>query len=113
MLTDGGRTIVYNNVKNETTGNIEYVRLDTSSPTTWLSDLYDRGATSLMIEGGASVLNSMLACGIWDEARIETASALLLVNGVKAPQMPNGTVTNIEKHATNYILTLVNNVKSK
>ena len=113
LLTDGLPCVIYNNVKSEANGNVEYVKLDTTSPGAWLADLYSRGITCLMVEGGASVLNSMLDSGLWDEARIETASQLFMGNGVKAPAMPHGTVTNIEKHDTNYILTLVNNVKTR
>lgn len=36
-----------------------------------LNDLYSRGITSLMVEGGATLLNSFICEDLWDEARIE------------------------------------------
>ncbi len=40
---------------------------------TILSDLYSRGITSLMVEGGADVLRSFFKESLWDEARVEVA----------------------------------------
>ena len=73
LLTDGLPTIVYNSMKNETVGTVEYVKMDTSKPQPWLEDLYRRGMTSVMVEGGTQVLQQMIDAGTWDEARIETS----------------------------------------
>ncbi len=84
LLTDGQPTIVYNDVKNEVAGAVEYVKTDTSQPRLWLQDLYRRGVTSVMVEGGAQVLQSLLDAGLWDEARIEV-SPRRVGQGVAAP----------------------------
>ena len=89
LLTDGLPTLIYNNVKDGKEGSVEYVRIDTSSPMAWLADLYGRGITSLMVEGGACVLDGLLGAGMWDEARIETA-ATVLGGGIAAPATPRG-----------------------
>ena len=73
LLNDGLPTIVYNGVKNEVCGTVEYVKLDTTLPQSWLTDLYRRGITSVMVEGGAAVLQELIDTGMWDEARIETS----------------------------------------
>lgn len=112
LLTDGLPTIIYNNVKNGKEGNVEYVQMDTSSPVTWLADLYGRGITSLMVEGGARVLNELIDNDVWDEARIETAPVALGC-GVKAPVLPHGIVAKYELHGGNRIAILVNDVKSR
>ena len=54
-----------------------------------LSTLYSRqGITSVLIEGGAEVLSSFLASGLWDVARVETSPAVFGDRGaVKAPQI--------------------------
>lgn len=87
LLTDGGKTLIYNDKKEEAVGNVEWAKLDTSEPETWLRDLYRRGFTSVMIEGGANVLQQLLNAGIWNEIRIETAPVLLR-GGIKAPHVP-------------------------
>lgn len=44
---------------------------------TILSDLYSRGITSLMVEGGAEVLRSFYEESLWDEVRVEVAPMTL------------------------------------
>ena len=84
LLTDGLPTIVYNGVKDEECGAVQYVKMDTTNPQSWLEDLYRRGVTSVMVEGGTQVLQGLIASGAWDEARIET-SPRRVGQGVVAP----------------------------
>ena len=51
-----------------------------------LADLYGRGIQSLMVEGGAKLLQSFIDADLWDEARIETAP-FWLGQGIKAPSL--------------------------
>ncbi len=55
-----------------------------SSPAEYLSELYSLGITSLLVEGGAKLLESFLKSGLWDEARVEV-SPCKLIDGIKAP----------------------------
>ena len=86
LLTDGLPTIVYNGMKNEAIGAVEYVQLDTTNPRAWLEDLYHRKVTSVMVEGGTRVLQGMIDAGAWDEARIEV-SPRRVGQGVAAPHI--------------------------
>lgn len=86
LLTDGLPTIVYNGVKNEVVGPVEYVKLDTDKPQSWLEDLYRRGVTSVMVEGGTRVLQGLIDAAAWDEARIEV-SPRRVGQGVAAPRI--------------------------
>lgn len=90
LLTDGLPTIVYNGVKNEVCGAVEFIKMDTATPLSWLEDLYRRGVTSVMVEGGTQVLEGLIAAGVWDEARIEV-SPRRVGQGVAAPTV-NGHV---------------------
>ena len=49
-----------------------------------LDELFRRKLNSLMVEGGAMLLNSFLEAGLWDEATVETAPVELGA-GVEAP----------------------------
>lgn len=51
-----------------------------------LDDLYKRGVQSLMVEGGAQLLQHFIDAGLWDEARVEIAP-FVLGSGVPAPRM--------------------------
>lgn len=84
LLTDGLPTIVYNGVKDEVCGTVQYVKMDTTNPRSWLTDLYRRGITSVMVEGGTQVLQALIDADLWDEARIEV-SPRTVTQGVTAP----------------------------
>ncbi len=84
LLHDGLPTIVYNSLKDETVGAVQYVKMDTDTPQAWLEDLYRRGVTSVMVEGGTRVLQGLIDTGAWNEARIEV-SPRRVGQGVAAP----------------------------
>ena len=84
VLTDGGATVVYNLMKNSKEGKVDYVQLPTCSPEEWLRDLYGRGVTSVMVEGGGNVLAQLLEYDVWDEIRREV-SPRMIHGGVSAP----------------------------
>ncbi len=53
-----------------------------------LHQLYHHGITSLLVEGGATVLRSFVASGLWDEARVEVAPVTLGAHGsARAPHI--------------------------
>ena len=54
-----------------------------------LDDLYNRGIQTLLVEGGAKLLQSFIDAGLWDEARIETAP-FEFFEGTKAPVLADG-----------------------
>jgi len=71
-----------------------------------LNDLYKRGIQSLIVEGGAQLIQHFMDAGLWDEARIEIAP-LVLGSGVPIPQMKNaklvGEAVMDERKILNYI----------
>lgn len=54
-----------------------------------LDDLYQRNLQSLLVEGGATTLQSFINANLWDEIRIETAP-VTVTNGTPAPRVPQG-----------------------
>ncbi|MDE6823609.1 MAG: bifunctional diaminohydroxyphosphoribosylaminopyrimidine deaminase/5-amino-6-(5-phosphoribosylamino)uracil reductase RibD [Duncaniella sp.] len=58
--------------------------------------LYDRGLTSVLVEGGAEILGSFLSEDLWDEIRVEV-SPVCIDGKVKAPMLPQtDVIPNIE-----------------
>ena len=55
----------------------------------YIDDLYRRGVTSLLVEGGPSLHRAFLDSGIWDEARVERSDAIF-GHGVESAPMPQG-----------------------
>jgi diaminohydroxyphosphoribosylaminopyrimidine deaminase/5-amino-6-(5-phosphoribosylamino)uracil reductase len=58
-----------------------------------LEDLYRQGIQSLMVEGGACLIQHFVDEGLWDEARVEVAP-LVLGKGVSAPRLKNAGVAD-------------------
>ena len=53
-----------------------------------LKKLYDAKISSVIVEGGAELLNTFIALNLWDEARVFIADKFLN-DGIKAPTLPN------------------------
>ena len=67
-------------------GKVPTVIYNTGDLNQILVDLYKRGIQSLMVEGGAQLLQHFIETGLWDEARVEIAP-FVLGNGILAPKM--------------------------
>ena len=91
QLFDGSTpTIVFTAKEKESTENLCYVTLDFSIDIIpqLLKELYDRKIQSLMVEGGACLLESFIKDDLWDEIFVEHAEKAL-GNGIKAATLPS------------------------
>ncbi len=68
------------------TGQTEWILVDSGQPALpqIMVDLHQRRIQSVLVEGGAILLNSLLKAGFWDELRV-FRSPILLGEGTKAP----------------------------
>lgn len=81
-------TIIYTFKPLKSRTNLEYVLIKNNS-TLWneiFTDLYHRDIQSIIIEGGAKILNDCIAKNLWDEMRIFTVPVTFGA-GVKAPEI--------------------------
>lgn len=78
-------TICFNTLKSELIHNLEWVKLPEKFEV-WeiLKELNHRKIQSLIVEGGAFVLNQFISEGLWDEARVFTGP-ISFESGVAAP----------------------------
>lgn len=85
-----GKVLVLNEIREETEGHIEYVRIESGVDliTQMLAELHERKVHSLLVEGGLQVLNSFIRSENWDEARILKGSKRF-TKGIPAPAIPN------------------------
>ena len=91
-LFDGSTaTIIINKKKHEENGNIFYYKIaeEENAITALTKLLYERQLTSLIVEGGATLLQTFIDSGTWDEARIITNNELVIENGIAAPELKN------------------------
>ena len=86
--------------------NIEQVELDFDKPLLpqLLSHLGNLKIGSLLVEGGATVLQSFINASLWDEARVEINRSLNLGSGVVAPTLTGCSPSDKEIVAGNEIL---------
>jgi len=68
--------------------NVQYstIPFDENLPNHIINELYNRNIISLLIEGGAQLLQTFIDVGLWDEARIFTGK-IMFGEGVKAPEI--------------------------
>ena len=96
VLSDGGNTLVLKGYH---------------APAQWLAQLYAQGITSVMVEGGPTVLTQLIDSGLWDEARIETAP-FTVGQGLRAPTIIGDAVGRLQVDGRK-IITLQNPAKSR
>lgn len=87
LLDDSTPTIVINTSKDLQTGQTIFVRIDPEK--NLLQQLnncfFERGITSLLVEGGAKLLQTFIDENMWDEMRIITNPNLIIEKGIAAP----------------------------
>lgn len=89
MFTDGNPVIVFNELKSATQGAVEYVLIhkDKSLIDQLFNYCYRHGIQSILVEGGAKLLQSFITDNKWDEARELINTTLKIESGLAAPLM--------------------------
>lgn len=83
-------TLVFNQIKeSDSTNNIRYIKLDFSQDILpqIMDYLYQENTQSILIEGGATLHNTLIKNDLWDEIHIEYSN-IIIGYGVKAPTPP-------------------------
>ena len=83
------KTIVFNTIKHEENGSLSFYQVteDVNLVHQIANALYQMKIQSVIVEGGARLLQSFIDEGIWDEARIIKNEELIINNGLSAPQL--------------------------
>lgn len=110
-LFDGAsRTIVYTEKKvlGKFGKNVEQIEVDFSGDvlSSVLSHLHSLNINSLLVEGGAKLLQSFIDASLWDDIRVELNPTLFVGEGVVAPVLPEGVSINKIRCGGNEILSL-------
>ena len=93
-LFDGSKpTVVYTarDIIGKFGKNVEQVVLDFSADTLpqIVAHLHSRKVNSLLVEGGARLLQSFIDASLWDYIRVERNPSLFLGGGVRSPRLPS------------------------
>ena len=99
------RTIVFNTIKEDEKPNLSFIKLDKEKQfVPQLMDvLYRLPFQSVLVEGGAALLQTFIESGVWDEARVIVNGELSIGNGLPAPVLKNEQLVMEEKISTDTI----------
>jgi diaminohydroxyphosphoribosylaminopyrimidine deaminase/5-amino-6-(5-phosphoribosylamino)uracil reductase len=105
--TNGTNIVFTRNMETDIT-NSEIVNLNnnTSSAFQVAEHLHAKGIQSVLVEGGAEVLNHFISEGLWDEARVFSGK-ILFRKGIKAPVI-NGTIMSDYSFSLSQLKVVVN-----
>lgn len=87
VFNNKARTIVFTEQNIDNSGNVTYYKINFNDKIqdSVLNQLYKEGISSVIIEGGAKLLNSVINQNCWDEIRIFVNPELAFKNGISAP----------------------------
>lgn len=105
-LFDGSAdTIVFNYLKQEVCGMVKYFRIDKNknSISQVVEILYQQNIQSILVEGGAALLQSFIDNNCWDEARVVTNTQMLAGDGLAAPVLPHSKLINEQAIQSDHI----------
>jgi diaminohydroxyphosphoribosylaminopyrimidine deaminase/5-amino-6-(5-phosphoribosylamino)uracil reductase len=92
------KTVIFNARKHEEENNLFYYQVaeDSSLVDQILIALHQLKIQSVLVEGGARLLQSFIDAEAWDEARIITNNELVLPAGLPAPRLQQAVLRNHE-----------------
>lgn len=96
-------TIIFNLLNDEEEKNIKKVKLTDGQLSTLLASMYQQDIQSLIVEGGAILLQSFIDAGLWDEARVICNGELVIENGISSPRLKNALIQTQEKYFSDTI----------
>jgi diaminohydroxyphosphoribosylaminopyrimidine deaminase/5-amino-6-(5-phosphoribosylamino)uracil reductase len=99
------KTLVLNEIKTDVVDNIHYIQMEDMQyylPQKIAFQLYLMDIQSVIIEGGANIINQFIAAELWDEARVFNAG-VSWETGIFSPQI-NGLITDIIKINTDNLM---------
>lgn len=100
-ILDGSQpTVCFNFVKEKVEDQVEYIRLDPHEDLSEsiLNRLQERGVSSVLVEGGTLLIQSLIEKGLWDEARV-FRSPKTFGEGIRAPQLKHAELLSAERVA--------------
>ena len=98
------KTIIFNKSKHDEDANLIFYKLkEEDLLSELLKTLHELQLQSVLVEGGAKLLQSFIDKSLWDEARVIRNEQLTIGSGLDAPQLKNETLQSQEKYFTDTI----------
>ncbi len=108
------KTIVFNAKKNETHHNLSFYKINKEEKLIpqLLNILCTLQIQSVIVEGGAKLLQTFIDENWWDEARVITNTEMEITEGLQAPVLKNNTLIKNENIRSDNIAYFINNTLS-
>jgi diaminohydroxyphosphoribosylaminopyrimidine deaminase/5-amino-6-(5-phosphoribosylamino)uracil reductase len=106
QLFDGtSPTIVFNYLRQDTTGAVQYYKINKEESVVRqvVTALFNLNIQSVLVEGGATLLQSFIDESLWDEAKVITNREMEIADGISAPNFGASLVTASEEILTDTI----------
>ncbi len=105
LLDKSTPTLIFSSGSHASDTNLEYVKIDfdTKILPQIMHVLHAKGIQSLIVEGGTQIINSFIAAGLWDEARVFIAQANI-EEGVNAPLLDAKPVENLNVNGDHLLI---------
>ena len=83
------KTIIINELKSANSENTSFIQIkkDQDFLNSTFDHLHSLNITSVIVEGGYNLINSIIKVGLWDEARIITNTNLFAGSGISSPYL--------------------------
>jgi diaminohydroxyphosphoribosylaminopyrimidine deaminase/5-amino-6-(5-phosphoribosylamino)uracil reductase len=109
IFNKSSKTIIFNYKINKQIDNIEYIKINQSPNELQeqLTHLYQHQIQSVIIEGGAKLLQNFIDTNLWDEARIFTGKKTFQ-KGINAPKINYKNISSTKKFENSELLILRN-----
>lgn len=109
LLSDGKPTLVLRHGPDGSEGVVRFRHVDPANDLVQeiRSILYDEGIQSVIVEGGAKLLNTFLDADAWDEIRQFTNGQVAGKDGVQAPGLPAIAVAHTESIGVDALTTMI------
>ena len=98
LINDGQKTIIFNKFKKEDAGNIFYRKIEGEGSIIKqvINCLFEMKFQSVLVEGGARLLQSFIDEDCWDEVRVIINEQLVIENGINSPVLKNFSLIKTE-----------------
>jgi diaminohydroxyphosphoribosylaminopyrimidine deaminase/5-amino-6-(5-phosphoribosylamino)uracil reductase len=92
-------TMIINFLKKEKQANLIYYQIARGASVVdqIIQAIFHHNIQSLIVEGGARLLQAFIDEKMWDEARVITSEEFIMENGLPAPELKNCTLNHSEK----------------
>jgi diaminohydroxyphosphoribosylaminopyrimidine deaminase/5-amino-6-(5-phosphoribosylamino)uracil reductase len=109
------KAIVFNTLKHEEQSNLLYYQISSDSNLVHqvVHALYQMKIQSVLVEGGAKILQSFIDEGYWDEARTITNSLLTQTSGIASPVLSNEQFVREDRIGNDLLQYYINQTNNK